>query len=279
MTRRLVLALSVGIAVSTVPRLAAPQTTTADILPRATTYVQDFISRFANVVAEERYSQRITSPNRRRELLSDFLLVRLAETGDWQAFRDVFEVDGKPVRDREARLTKLLLTPSRNAFQQAAAIANESARQNLADIGTLNNPLIALSFLQPRYQPRFRFLPARLDKKLGTDVWLIQFQEFVVPTILKGNANRDLPSRGRLWIEGATGRVVKTELEIGSNSARFGLTPISIATTYAFDEALGLNVPVEMQEFYPQGDNQFTSVAKYGRFRRFDVKTEETVKP
>jgi hypothetical protein len=249
-----------------------------EILAKATAYVQDFVARFANVVAEEHYAQRITSPNRRRELRSDFLLVRLEDSGDLVALRDVLDVDGKPVRDRESRITRLLLNPSRNDFEQAAEISREGARHNLVDIGTLNNPLIALSFLQPRYQSRFRLTPPRLDKKEGADVWMVQFQEWAVPTILKGNANADLFSRGRYWIEGATGRVVKTELELGANSARFGFTPASIVTSYRYDEALGLNVPVEMKEFYPQRDGAFSSVATYGRFRRFGVTTDEELK-
>src|SRR5260221_597989 len=74
-----------------------------DILARATAYVEQFIVRFSNVVAEERYLQESQKPPRttgsgfsqtfvpstpdRVELRSDFLLVRVSEAGDWSAFR------------------------------------------------------------------------------------------------------------------------------------------------------------------------------------------------
>jgi hypothetical protein len=39
------------------------------------------------------------------------------------AFRDVFEVDGQPVRDRAERLSQLLATFSADSLDQAIAIA------------------------------------------------------------------------------------------------------------------------------------------------------------
>ena len=128
---------------------------------------------------------------------------------------DVAEVDGKPVRDKEDRLTKLFMQPSKDALRRAADVQLEGARHNLLDIGTLNNPLLALAFLQAHDQPRFRFNLAGMEKKLGPTVRTVQFQEWRIPTLLRGNGNRDIFSRGLAWIEEDTGRVVKTELRIG----------------------------------------------------------------
>ena len=132
------------------------------------------------MVAEETYLQRITNPSRKRELVSDYLLVRVKDTENWVGFRDVFSVDGKPVRDRQRRLEQLFLEAPAAAFEQASKITREGARHNLSNIGTINDPLLAIAFLQPRYSPRFRFLSPRQDKRMGPDVWTIQYQEFVV---------------------------------------------------------------------------------------------------
>src|SRR6185295_13941168 len=87
---------------------------------------------------EERYEQetsstsiRVSQTGSRRELKSDFLLVQPTPTGEWIPFRDVFEVDGAPVRDRQQRLAALFLKPSTDALERANAIADESARYNL----------------------------------------------------------------------------------------------------------------------------------------------------
>ena len=244
-----------------------------ELIPKATAYAHSFIDRFSNVVAEERYEQQITVPKRKRTLISDFLLVRYPGDALWQSFRDVAEVDGKPVRDREDRMMKLFLQPSSSALRRASELAGASARHNLVDIGTLNNPLLVIAFLQQQYVDRFRFNLAGLEKKLGPDVRTVRFVEFRVPTLLKGNSNSDVASRGLIWIEQATGRVVKTELQLGSS-----MVPVRISTLYKFDEDLGINVPTEMEDLYPNTPSgEFRGKATYGKFRRFEVKTEETI--
>lgn len=249
--------------------LDAQSPSVKELIPKATAYAHQFVDRFTNVVAEERYEQEITSPKRKRVLVSDFLLVKPPGDDLWNSFRDVAEVDGKPVRDREDRLMKLFLAPSSNTLRRANEIREAGARHNLADIGTLNNPLLVIAFLQSHYVDRFRFNSAGLDKKLGADVRTVRFVEFRRPTILRANANVDLFSSGLIWIEEGTGRVVKTELQLGRS--------VRISTLFTFDEALGINVPVVMEDWYPDRTGEFRGKATYGKFRRFEVKTEETI--
>jgi hypothetical protein len=244
-----------------------------EIIPKATEYAHQFVDRFTNVVAEERYEQQISSPRRKRILVSDFLLVKTAGDEMWSSFRDVAEVDGKPVRDREDRLTKLFLEPSSNALRRAAEIREAGARHNLIDIGTLNNPLLVIAFLQRHYVERFRFNGAGLDTSLGPDVRTVRFVEFRRPTVLRLNANNDVFSSGLIWVEEGTGRVVKTELQLGNV-----MTQIRVTTHFVFDSELGINVPTVMEDVYPNtSSGEFRGKATYGKFRRFEVKTEETI--
>jgi hypothetical protein len=260
---------SVALAVWCSVALDAQSPSIKELIPKATAYAHEFVDRFTNVVAEERYEQEITSPKRTRVLVSDFLLVKPPGDELWNTFRDVAEVDGKPVRDREDRLMRLFLEPSSNALRRAAEIRESSARYNLVDIGTLNNPLLVIAFLQRQYVDRFRFNGAGLDKKLGPDVRTVRFVEFRRPTVLKANANNDLFSSGLIWIAEGTGRVVKTELQ-------FGLS-IRISTLFKYDEELGIDVPSVMEDRYPDRTGEFRGKATYGKFRRFEVKTEETI--
>src|SRR5439155_25807715 len=92
-----------------------PPVTVETLVDLAGTYVTRFMIGFSNVVAEERYLQQASgrqtyvgtggrsgvllgSGEQRRELVSDFLLVRLEDPATWVPSRDVSEVDGKPVR-------------------------------------------------------------------------------------------------------------------------------------------------------------------------------------
>jgi len=256
------------------PLCAAPQEISREaLLDRAAAYVAQFVNGFSSVVAEETLVQETTIPRRKRTMRSDYLFVRFPGDNLWMSFRDVFDVDGKPVRDHEERMTKLFMTPSSDARRRAADIASASARYNLLDIGSINHPLLAMSFLQTFYRDRFRFTVAGLDKNVGPKIRRVQFQEFQTPTIIKGNSNSDVFTRGLLWLDEDTGRVAKTELRIGGQAA-----PVSIITLFKLDEALGIDVPVEMRDWYPDRGGEIRGVATYGRFRRFQVTTEETLK-
>jgi len=264
-------AITVAALVVTVSAPAVAQESKTDaLIAKASAYVHDFVTRFANVVAEERYEQEITVPRKKRLLTGDFLLVRYPQDSFWLALRDVAEVDGKPVRDREARIMKLLTEPSQDAQRRAREIADAGTRYNLLNVGNLSNPLLAMAFLQRDYYPHFRFNLSGIEKKLGADVRTVRFVEFQRPTILKGPSNSDLPSQGLFWIEEGTGRVVKTELQLGTRGF-----PIRITTLYAFDEDLGINVPVEMNDWYPDGTGEFRGKATYGKFKRFHIETSE----
>lgn len=257
-----------------IARLHAQSPTLGDLLEKATEQTLAFIDRFTNVVTEELYIQEMSRPRARRTLRSDMALVRYPGAPQWFMFRDVLEVDGKPVAGREERLQRLFLEPPQSALRRAAEITQASGRYNLIDIGSLNNPLLAIAFLQPGYRGRFRFNLSGLAKDLGPQVRTVRFQEFQRPTILRTGSNSDLMVRGLMWIDEATGRVVKTELEVGQ--AR---VPPEVVTIYRFDEDLGVNVPAEMRDWYPDGSGEVKGVATYGKFRRFEVRTDQSVVP
>src|SRR5712691_7831481 len=269
------------------------------VLERAAWYLDYFIDQFENVVAEESYIQdsNVMLPSytpmvgrggiamappspadiaraRHRDLRSDFLLVKAPDTSKLVPFRDVIEVDGVAVRDREARLAKLFINVTKDAMTQAEAIRDEGARYNLGTMrSTLGNPVMGLSVLQATYQSRFKFSFGREDRAVGPGVWIVDFQEVSSPAMIKGEAGTDLFAHGRVWIEVATGRVMKTELHVEQPSIRAIVT-----TTFRFDERFTIAVPQEMREQYTLGTgNAVHTVASYGRFRRFDVKADEEV--
>jgi len=234
-----------------------------EVVLRASRYVDDFIQRFSNVVAEERYLQESSYPRQRRELRSDFLLVSLPGAADRYQFRDVLEVDGVAVRDRRDRLTRLFVEAPADALQRARDVTRESERYNIAHIGTLDQPLLAVGFLQSRYVNRFRYVIGGVERRGGADVRYVAFEETTRPTIIKSAVtHRDFASHGYFLIDEASGRIVRSELDLGR-----GIPPPSIVTSFRFDDDLQLNVPVEMHD--PLG------VATYGTFRRFSVETNE----
>ena len=97
-------------------------------------------------------------------------------------FRDVFEVDGSPIRERDQRLVKMFLRavavdqPSRSARS-----STESARYNIGDIQrNVNTPIFPLLFLESANHFRFKFKRAERsnadDARGGRDhAWTARF--------------------------------------------------------------------------------------------------------
>ena len=168
-----VLALIIGCALRVEAQPSRPE-----LVERAGEYVSRFLTAFSNVVADEHYEQEATVAPRRRTLRSVLLLVRYPNTSAWHVFRDVLEVDGRAVRGaRDGRLEALFVGPADQALPRAQEIAAAGVRHNIHDIGTLNNPLLALAFLQRDYRERFRFTLSTLEPSLGPTIRTVQFEE------------------------------------------------------------------------------------------------------
>src|SRR5207342_3563864 len=108
-------------------------------------YVSDYEQTFKNLVAEEEYDQKASNGFRKRTLRSDLVFSSTPGPIPWTSFRDVYEVDGKKVREREARLEKLFLQGTASGVAKAAAIRAESARYNIGSATrNINVPTLAL---------------------------------------------------------------------------------------------------------------------------------------
>jgi hypothetical protein len=276
---------------------AAPEATLQIVLARAGTYITEYRRQMSTIVAEEHYIQQARYQGGRRvptdvqpehrELRSDLLLVRPAGSRDWLQLRDVFEVDGHPVRDREERLTSLLREPSRFADGQIASIINESARYNIGSIQrTVNVPLLPLMFLEPGNQDRFKFKLAADRRpamtrdeptqpgsfRVSTEVWVLEYRETEPGTFIRTPGRKDLPSHGRFWIEPTTGRVLMSELINDDRAVR-----ATIDVSYQSEPLVGFLVPVEMREQYEgrRDGMRIEGTATYGRFRRLQARLDD----
>ena len=267
---------------------AAKAAELAAVLERVGHYVNEYQAKLAGIVAEETYKQDVRGTgggSLHRELKSDLLLVRAAEDGPWQQFRDVFEVDGKPVRDRDDRLLKLFVDNKLDSRGQAEMIAIEGSRYNIGPIQrTINVPVLALVYFASPFQERSKFLrvsPGNVKRFASvpttSDVWAIEFREVAEHTLIRGAKDGDLPAKGRAWVESGTGRVLATELNAEDPVIRG-----KIEVTYGVQPGLDLLVPMEMKESYIHNFRitRIFGEATYGRFRQFKVTTEEkTGKP
>ena len=230
-------------------------------------------------MTEETYRQSV-SGLQKRTTKAELVFVRLAGEFPWASYRDVFEVDGKKVRDTEERLVELFSKPRPDLQEQANRLLAASAAYNIGPVHrTVNLPTLPLVFLLPGNQGRFAFRLGERRTIESAEVVELLFAETARPTLVHGPRGTDLPASGRFWLNPARGTVVRTEVDFD-----FGLEAEARMTTdYQPAPELAMWVPVEMREHFADAPGAkmrtfrrpFDGVAQYSRFRRFTVATEE----
>jgi VWFA-related protein len=264
-------------------------------------YVERYGGQASLLVGVERYIQSVTfpavalapnnspaSPPRRastsgigqtvkRELVSEFVLVPNASaSGGWLGYRDVIEVDGKPVADRSDRLEALFRSDAPD-LKEARQIADEGARYNIGPVSrNFNVPTATLFFFHPGNLSRFTFRNKRSERIDDIDAVAVDFRETRRPTLIMNASGTDVPSSGTLWINPADGAVVRTRLALIGFRGPSGYASIDV--TYRKDPALGMWVPSRMTERYSGGGaGRAETVATYTDFKRFQTSTRVTI--
>ena len=250
------------------------------LMARAAGYIAGYQREYSMLVAEENYVQ--SSRGQRQEIRSDLLLVRPERADGWVSFRDVYEVNGQTVRDRDDRLKRLFLDPSTEAQAQLDSIKTESARYNIGPIvRNINVPLFAMKFLEDRNLWRCRFKLSGTQDIGGVASTRIDYEETGRPTLVRHNQTDDIAARGWFLIDPASGAMTGSRLYFTFPDA----STIEFVVKYGRDATLGLWVPVEMTEIFlrtrqSSSESSLTIDARatYSKFRRFQVKAETEIK-
>jgi hypothetical protein len=105
--------------------------------------------------------------------------------------------------------------------------------------------------------------------------WRVDYEEVLRPTVVTTNDDADVPITGSFLIDPMTGAIIESRLVADISRGRAELT-----VKYRRDPELGFWVPAEMTEFYRS--RSYVTLADgratYSNFRRFQVKTEQTIK-
>jgi len=250
------------------------------LLSRAHAYVTEYQTQLATIIGEERYHQdfaqersidresgtiRLTKTS--RSTLSEVSFAWFPDVPGWFGFRDVIDVDGKPVRDRDRRMARLFLEkPSGKLLKQAL---QESARYNIGTIRrNFNVPMVTLQFLDQDLAARFRYEDGGAGRVGERPAQVVRFQEIARPSIILVDES-DAFAQGRHWIDPESGRVLKSELVVGDSNGE-----IRLSTWYRPDERLGVWVPAKMTERYDYPKRLYDFIqceASYANFRRFET--------
>jgi hypothetical protein len=249
-----------------------------EVMRRVSAYVDGYGEKASIIVATERYTQEAHGTAKepeQREIVSDVAIVRIAALRTWQGFRDVIEVDGVRVTDRDDRLSAVLMA-SEGRLDEARRLSDESARYNIGSIQrNFNVPTAALFFFGSENRGRFKF-SARTVEPDGS--WQIEFRETERPTFIRTPEGRSIYSEGTLWVSPADGVIVRTRLKVeipprsgDRNRSGAGVVDVTFHHVDGFDMWL----PGAMAEtFESRGSGGWQRVegrATYDNYRRFET--------
>jgi hypothetical protein len=267
----------------------------SDVLRRAGEMVARFAQESAVILADESCRQRafreqarmsmvgprfggqvgVVDTVGRRRWKAELALVQLPELSQsgypWMEIRDVIEVDGTPLPDRQERLEAMIRAEPNWRTKKAREILEDSARFNIGPARrTINSPAIPLLVLHPPNQLRFTFSKTGDEKVEGVATWKVAFLETGRPTLIRAGVHAtDLPSIGTFWIDPATGEVLRADLLCGTDSEN------RLTVIYRRHPTFGLRLPSEMVEktTAEEGHTWVDGTCVYSNFRRFEVRS------
>jgi hypothetical protein len=259
--------------------LAGQQSATEAVLTRASEYVSRYEAELGNLIGTEEYVQSsvwmdTSSPPRvakrmQRRTSSDFLIIQVSE--EWAALRKINRVDGLKVKEAAPEFEQAFDNSAEANAKLLDDFKRESTAYNLGDVHReMNVPTFALRILRKNEMSRFIFERAGSARIDGMQTWRFRFREMAGPSLVVGSKGQTLYSKGTLWIEPETGRVLQTEFEVGNPYASPRVTA-DIVVTYGVGKKVNILVPVSMVERYESAYNNVDCRADYSNFRPFEV--------
>ena len=264
-------------------------------MERAGQYVANYGQQASLIVGVEHYNQRYQNPPigqpSARQTTADARSSKPPVRGAvWLGFRDVTEMDGKPVPDRLDRLQKLFKSRhARSVWKRGTsptrARASTSARR--AAISTTRWRRCSSCCRRASHASRSTE-KARPRSTAWTDVWEIDFDEKSRPTLIRTSDGQDAPTHGTLWIVAADGTIVRTQVD-PLRLCRSRKPLDHGCDVNARDPRLSLWLPAKMAEEYAgtmeertlgRSNNTMSSLADqavmkstatYGDFKRFET--------
>lgn len=250
-----------------------------DVMRRVAGYVAAYGEQAAIVVGTERYTQQTdgttADAERRRVTVAEFAIVKVERAHGWLGFRDVVEVDGRSVTDRDDRLVRLLTSPA-HRYDEAQRLTAESARFNIGRVErNFNVPTTVLFFFTADRQERFKFSAKAV---LPDGSWEIGYRETQQPTLIRTPEGRSVPSDGSIWVNPADGTILRTVLRVGGVGigAPKGVRGAgSIDVAYRRVAPLDMWLPESMLERFEtkerDGRETVTGTATYTNYRQFQT--------
>ncbi|MBI4471871.1 MAG: hypothetical protein HY646_04325 [Acidobacteria bacterium] len=280
MLGRVLVTIAVCLGAASYTRAAQDSPILEEVISRAVEYAKAYEAQLGSLIGEEEYVQNaawrspagrnLIARRQQRRLSSDFLILQVGP--EWIGVRNVNRADGTSVKKKVEDFQQVFDDSSAASILKTLnSITTESARFNIGDVQrNINLPTFALLVLRSRHVSNFFFKKEGEPRVNGTRTWELSFRELNSPTLVHGINGEDEFSYGSLWIEPDTGRIQKTEMNIGGSGTDLPFHA-RMVVTYGANSKLGMLVPSLMTEHYSSEHHTIDCRADYFNFHRFEV--------
>ncbi len=271
-----------------------------ELLDKASALCDKYRKLFRDLTAEEKrvfelYDQKTGRIKQQRQTVSD--LIVYASTRDpnkFTEYRNIREVDGKPVKNQIERVEKLFerVAKADSVAGELDRITRESARHDF-DTQFTNFTIFNAAATYKELRQLFKYEPAGRERLGDQELVLIKFEQtefrkglFGLRHYEKLNVTGPL-MRGQYWLDPQTGQVRREHHEIFFRGNAQPRTFKVVEVDYDFtagEQGIWLPQRILFQYFNVLKQDKdipvemFLSVritSEYGPFRRFEVKARQ----
>ena len=118
--------------------------------------------------------------------------------------------------------------------------------------------------LKPGLRERFDITADGTETIAGREAWKLAFVERARPTLVQNVAGMNLAMQGTLWVDPATGVILKTSMWVADAAII-----ATVTVDFREDETMALWVPAQMTEHYraAAGTEDIRCTATYSNYR------------
>ena len=266
------------------------------VLESNATYVQVFRSLVAEETKDIQQFDKSGRVNKQRRIVSDLLVYQPTRTAATPVeyaveYRDVREVDGKPVKKRSERALDVITRAMRSESltRELEVIDRENQRYDLNF--RMNDATVNQGGLKPQFRLDYLVDWVGREQVDGHEVVVLDYRSKTPKPqqdFLSHFGATAVAVRGRLWADAATFQLRRDRFEVVALHPNMPEPLLIIRREATYGESrFGVLTPQRVVgEWFDRtgGTQQKPSLTRaglitftYGAFRRFEVATEETI--
>jgi hypothetical protein len=271
-----------------------------ELLDKASALCDKYRALFRDLTAEERrvfelYDERTGKIERQRQSVSDLIVyASLRDPNKFAEYRNIREVDGKPVKNQIERVEKLFerVAKADSVAKELDRITRESTRNDF-DTQYTNFTIFNAAATYKELRRLFKYEFAGRERLSGQDLVVVRFEQIGFRKDLFGLRHYEKLNvtgplmRGQYWLDPQTGQFRRERHEIFFRDNAQPRTFKAIEADYDFtagEQGIWLPQRILFQVFDPlKSDKGFPvemflnvrMTSEYGPFRRFEVKARQ----